>query len=129
MSNQNIETTKKAYAAFASGDLGAVLAAFDDAVEWTIPGESMLSGTYRGTGELSELLQRLGERSTAVQPEMFLADGDVVVVLAQVSVAGGRYPEADVYTFGDGKIIKARSFGDTAAQERIFGTKRSAARV
>jgi ketosteroid isomerase-like protein len=32
-----------------------------------------------------------------------------------------------VYTFRDGKVIKAQSFGDTAMQERIFGKKRVAA--
>jgi ketosteroid isomerase-like protein len=53
--------------------------------------------------------------------------GDVVVVLTDVTVEGHTYHEADVYTFGGGKIVKAQSFGDTAMQERIFGSKRVAA--
>jgi ketosteroid isomerase-like protein len=129
MSNQNIEATKKAYAAFIAGNLDAVLGLFHDSVEWTLTGESAISGTYRGKDEITALFQQLAEKSTTVEPMTYLADGDVVVVLTEVSVAGGRFEEADVYTFRGGKVIKAQAFGDTAAQERIFGTKRSAARV
>ncbi len=56
-------------------------------------------------------------------PSSFLADGDVVVVLTQVTAGGESAPQADVLTFRDGKMVKAQSFGDTALQERVFGTK------
>ncbi len=49
------------------------------------------------------------------------------MVLTEVTVGGETSQEADVYTFGNGKIVKAQSFGDTAMQERIFGSKRVAA--
>lgn len=129
MSQQNIEATKKGYAAFAAGDLEEALSIFDEAVEWTLAGNSMIGGTYRGKGEITGLLTQLASKSMSVEPKTFLADGDVVVVLTEVSVAGGTYPEADVFTFRDGRMIKAQSFGDTAAQERIFGTKQAAAAV
>jgi len=32
-----------------------------------------------------------------------------------------------VYTFREGKVVEAHSYGDTAMQERIFGKKRVAA--
>lgn len=124
MSNQNIETTKQGYAAFSAGDLESALGIFDDAAEWTLTGESAISGTYRGKDELTELFGQLGEKSTAVEIKSILADGDVVVVLTEVTVDGAPYQEADVFTFREGAIVKAQSFGDTAAQERIFGSKR-----
>lgn len=127
MANHNIEMTKKGYAAFGAGDLDAALSIFDDSAEWTVHGESMISGTYRGKGELTELFMRLSEKSTQVEAMRFLTHGDVVVVLTDVTVEGHTYHEADVYTFGGGKIVKAQSFGDTAMQERIFGSKRVAA--
>jgi ketosteroid isomerase-like protein len=127
MSNQNIETTKKGYAAFNAGDLETALSVFADTVEWTIGGESMISGTYRGKGELTELLAQLAQKSTSVEAKSFLADGDVVVVLTEVTAGGETSQEADVYTFASGKIVQAQSFGDTAMQERIFGSKRVAA--
>lgn len=57
-------------------------------------------------------------KSTAVEAKSLLADGDLVVVLTEVIVEGESYREANVYTFHDGKAIKAQSFGDTAMQER-----------
>ena len=123
MSEQNIATTRKGYAAFSLGDLEAALGAFDDGVEWVIPGESMIGGIYRGKGELNELFIRLAEKSTVVEPKTFLSDGDVVIVLTEVTVGGETSREADVFTFRDGKIVKAQSFGDTAMQERVFGKK------
>ena len=127
MTNQNIEATKKGYAAFNAGDLETALSVFDDTVEWTIGGQSTISGTYRGKGELTELLAQLAQKSTSAEPKTFLADGDVVVVLTEVTREGETSQEADVFTFGNGKVVKAQSFGDTAMQERIFGSKRVAA--
>lgn len=127
MSNQNVDATKRGYAAFNAGDLVAALNTFADTVEWTIPGDSLIGGTYHGKGELTELLTRLGEKSTSVETKSFLADGDVVVVLTEVTAGGETSQEADVFTFRDGKVVKAQSFGDTAMQERIFGKKPVAA--
>jgi ketosteroid isomerase-like protein len=127
MSNQNVDATKRGYAAFNAGDLEAALNTFADTVEWTIPGDSLIGGTYHGKGELTELLTRLGEKSTSVETKSFLADGDVVVALTEVTAGGETSQEADVFTFRDGKVVKAQSFGDTAMQERIFGKKPVAA--
>jgi ketosteroid isomerase-like protein len=127
MANENIEATKKGYDAFGAGDLQAALSVFDDSAVWTVNGESMIGGTHRGKGEITELLMRMAEKSAKVEAKRFLADGDVVMVLAEVTVGEDSSQEADVYTFGDGKIIAAHSFGDTAMQERIFGAKRVAA--
>ena len=127
MSNENIELTKKGYEAFSTGDLQAALDLFDDAAEWTITGESTIGGTYRGKAEITELFTRLGEKATQVETKRFLADGDVVMVLTQVTVGAETASEADVFELRDGKVVKAHSFGDTAMQERVFGSKRVAA--
>jgi ketosteroid isomerase-like protein len=87
----------------------------------------MIGGTYHGKGELTELLMRLAEKSTMVETKRFLADGEVVMVLTKVTVGADTADEADVFEFSNGKIVKAHSFGDTALQERIFGSKRVAA--
>lgn len=34
--------------------------------------------------------------------------------------------EADLFEFRDGKVVEVHSFGDTAVQERVFGSKRVA---
>lgn len=127
MSNDNIELTKKGYEAFSAGDLQAALGLFDDSAQWIINGESMIGGTYRGKNELAELFMRLSEKSTTVETKRFLTDGDVVMVLTKVTVGDESADEVDVFEFRDGKVVKAHSFGDTAVQERIFGSKRVAA--
>ncbi|MGO9926434.1 MAG: nuclear transport factor 2 family protein [Mycobacterium sp.] len=126
MPNGNIEALKKGYDAFGAGDLEAALSVFDDSAEWIINGESMIGGTYRGKAEITQLLMRLVEKAAQVEAQRFLAGGDVVVVLTEVTIGGETSQEADLYTFGNGKVVKALSFGDTAMQERIFGSKRAA---
>ena len=121
--SQNIEISKKGYAAFDAGDVETVLNDYDDNVEFVVPGNSAVSGTYRGKAEVTEFFAKLAEQSFTTTPSRFVADGDVVVVLTQVTAGGESAPQADVITFRDGKAVKVQSLGDTALQERVFGTK------
>jgi ketosteroid isomerase-like protein len=117
--SDDVETTKKGYAAFAAADLEAAMASFDDDVEWVQPGRSAVSGTYHGKSEVAEPLQFAGKAFSS-KPIRFVADDDVVVVLTDVTIEGESAKGADVFTFRDGKITKAESFGDTAVMERVF---------
>ena len=121
--SENIEAAKNGYAAFAAADLEAVLSIFDDDIEFVLLGNSAVSGTYRGKAEVTEFFAKLAEQSFATTPSRFIADDDLVVVLTQVTAGGESAPQADVLTFRDGKAAKVQSFGDTALQERVFGTK------
>jgi len=121
--SENVETVKKAYAAFSAGDLETALSTVADNIEWVVPGNSKLSGTYRGKAEVTEFLMKLAEKSFSTAPSRFLADDDVVVVLTQVTAGGESAPQADAYTFRDGKAVKSQTLGDTAMQERVWGTK------
>jgi hypothetical protein len=121
--SENIETVKKGYAAFSAGDVETAMNNWDDNIEWVAPGNSAMSGTYRGKAEVMGLLAKVAEKSFTTAPSRFLADGDVVVVLTQVTAGGESAPQADVFTFRDGKIVKALNLGDTALQERVWGTK------
>lgn len=121
--SENVETVKKAYAAFSAGDLETALGTVADNIEWEVPGNSKLSGTYRGKAEVTDFLMKLAEKSFTTAPSRFLADDDVVVVLTQVTAGGESAPQADAYTFRDGKAVKSQTLGDTAMQERVWGTK------
>jgi len=121
--NENIELLKKGYAAFAAGDLETAMNNWDDNIEWVVPGNSTVGGTYRGKAEVMGLLAKVVEKSITSTPTRFLADGDVVVVLTQVTAGGESAPQADVWTARDGKAVKALNLGDTAMYERIYGTK------
>ena len=57
VASQNVEIAKKAYDAFAAGDLDTVLSTFDDNVEFVVPGNSTVSGTYRGKAEVTQFFR------------------------------------------------------------------------
>lgn len=122
-SSDNVDTTKKGYAAFAAADLDGALSAFADDVEWVQPGRSAVSGTYHGKNEVAKLLAQFAGKEFSSTPLRFVADEDIVIALTDVSIEGERTHGADVFTFRDGKITRAESFGDTAVMERVFGAK------
>jgi ketosteroid isomerase-like protein len=124
---QNIEIVKKGYEAFSTGDIETVMSLYDDNIEWVQPGDSTISGTYHGKGELGGLLGRLGEKTTTVKALRFLADGDTVVVLSEATVGGETSQDVEVFTLRDGKVVRAQTYGDTALMERVYGRKQVAA--
>jgi len=127
MSQQNIELVKKGYDAFSAGDIETLMALFDDNVEWVQPGQSAISGTYHGKGELGQLFTRLAEKSTQATPQRFVSDDELVVVLADVTVGGEHGRDADVFTIRNGKAVRVEMYTDTALMERVYGRKKAVA--
>jgi ketosteroid isomerase-like protein len=123
---KNIELIKKGYAAFAAGDAETVMSLFDDNVEWVQPGNSTVSGTYHGKGEVGEYLVKLAAKSLSVKVNRLIADGDVVVALTDVTAGDETGQDADVFTIRNGKAVRVQAHGDTAMLERVFGTKQTA---
>ena len=125
---KNIELIKEGYEAFSAGDIEKVMSLFDDNIEWVQPGESAISGTYHGKGELGQFFARLAEKSATATPRRLLADGDMVVALTDVAVGDERGQDADVYTLRDGKTVRVQVHTDTALMERVYGKKQVATR-
>jgi uncharacterized protein len=125
---RNIEAVKKGLEAFSAGDMETMMSLLDDKIEWVQPGDSAISGTYHGKRELGDWFRRVGEKSATIKPLQFLADGDTVVVLSEVTVGKEKAPTANVYTLRDGKVTRADNYTDTAMTERIWGRKKAAAR-
>lgn len=123
----NIELVKRGYEAFASGDMDTVMALFDDNIEWVQPGNSAISGTYHGKGELAQYMAGLAAKSPTVKLNRTVADGDTVVALTDVTAGGETGHDADVFTIRDGKTVRVEIHGDTALMERVYGTKQHAA--
>jgi ketosteroid isomerase-like protein len=88
-----------------------------------VPGNSTISGTYRGKDEVRQLFVTLAGKSFRTEPEHFVADGERVVVLTRVTADGQSSDQAAVLTFREGKIVKFQGAGDTAQQEKIWGSK------
>jgi uncharacterized protein len=123
VASQNLEIAKKGYEAYGKGDVETALADFDDNIEWTIPGNSTVSGTYRGKDQFMEMLGKLAEKSFTTTPDRFFAGGDDVVVITKTTAGGESALQADVLTYSNGKLVKALSIADTALQEKLYGKK------
>ena len=120
---RNKAVTRAAWDAFAAGDLESIMKVLTDDIEWVIPGNSTIGGIYRGKDEVTNFLMTLAGKGFASTPEHVIAEGDHVVVLARVTADGQSSDQANVLTFRDGKVAKFQSAGDTALEERIWGSK------
>jgi ketosteroid isomerase-like protein len=117
---QNLESAKKAYAAFSDGDVEGAMADLADDIEWITPGDSAVSGTIRGKQEVGALWQKFAEKNFSTSPQYWFADDERVVVLTHTSLEGHEADQADVLTYRDGKVVRFQSAGDTAALENVF---------
>jgi ketosteroid isomerase-like protein len=120
---QNVETAKRAYAAFSAGDSAGAMENMADDIEWITPGNSAISGTAHGKQEVGMLWARFAEKGFQTTPQYWFSDEERVVVLCQITIAGEQADTCDVLTFRDGKLVKFQTAGDTALSERVFGSK------
>lgn len=118
-----IELTKKSYEAWTTGDPEPALASLADDVEWTIPGNTALSGTYKGKDEVMGLWTKLPEHLRGMDLQYFLSDGERVVVLYRIELDAGAADQADVLTYKDEKVVKFQVALDTALWEKAYGSK------
>jgi ketosteroid isomerase-like protein len=120
---ENLETAKRAYAAFSAGDAEGAMADIADDVEWITPGNSAISGTVHGKQDVGALWAKLADKNFTTSPQYWFSDEQRVVVLTHITLAGEEADSADVLTYRDGKVVKFQSAGDTAMLERVFGSK------
>jgi ketosteroid isomerase-like protein len=120
---QNVETAKRAYAAFSAGDSAGAMENIADDVEWITPGNSAISGTIHGKQEVGALWARLAEKGFTTSPEYWFSDDERVVVLTRIGIGGEQADQVDVLTYRDGRVVKFQTAGDTALFERVYGSK------
>jgi uncharacterized protein len=122
--SENKAATQAAYQAFGAGDLDGAMRDVADDIEWVVPGNSTIGGTYRGKDEVAGFFATLASRSFRTEPQHLIAEGDHVVVLTRTTSEGGESADqADVLTFRDGKVTKFQSASDTALLEAVWGKK------
>jgi ketosteroid isomerase-like protein len=122
---ENTAIVRSAYEAFARQDIPAVLAAFDSSIEWYLPDELPIGGTFHGQEGVLEFFHSLPGYfdELSVEPETFIAADDHVVVVGQHRGRVNGHPFAIgfamVWTMHNGKAIRFREYNDSGKLLRI----------
>jgi len=120
--NENTEIIQGLYAAFATGDIPAVLGLLADNISWTEAEGFPYAGTFVGPNAVLEnVFMKLGSEwdGFASVPEELITEGDTVVALGQYSgtckATGKAFasPFAHIWKMRDGKVHTFRQITDT----------------
>lgn len=121
MSQQDVETMRGGYEAFARQDIPAVLALFDPEIEWDVSDALPEGGVHHGHEGVGRFFQSLPVTyaELRVEPEDFLDAGDHVVVIGTHRGRGhnGSAFEArfvHVWDMRGGRAVRFRETADTA---------------
>ena len=126
--HENETMMRSGYAAFAAGDIPAVLALFDPQITWTAPGNNSLAGVYTGhdavVGFFTKLFEITGG-TFALKLERMIADDNGVVAIVQASGErdGKSYSwgEAHVWEIKDHKATSFTEYtDDSQAPDALF---------
>jgi len=123
MAQDNVDTIESAYAAFAKGDLEAVLDYFSDSAEIVAPPSLPWGGEYEGPEGMRTFLAKLLEHFTefkSTPTKVLGADDNHVVVIARntgKTKSGNRIENEVVwiYQLREGAVTSAYAFADTTA--------------
>jgi ketosteroid isomerase-like protein len=130
LSSRNLSIVRELYAAFARGDVAAILPVLSPDVEWVEPDNPFnpAAGSRRGEAGFLEWI-RIGKRSEdilALDIEKLLAGNDTVAVVGHMKCLAkptGRIYESDfvhVVSLRDGKVSRFQEFFDTYAAGEAF---------
>ena len=121
---QNVEVVRRGYEAFGRGDLNALLALFDEQIEWVSPGPPELptSGRRRGRQAVAEFFKAVNDTFDIqrFEPKEFIAQGDRVVVLGEdtsrIKATGKALESAWAHAFvlRNGKVVSFHEYIDTS---------------
>jgi ketosteroid isomerase-like protein len=130
MSNENADLIRRAYQAYANGDLATMLALVDPDLEWTYLDPSLEDPepqVCRGRHELESALEHQAERGLRAQLEEVVGHRDqVMVVVRTPGIDAYRVRQADdrnysVFTVRDGRIVALRDCRDRQEALRLTG--------
>ena len=125
-----IDTVKKGYEAFLSGDIPGFIELMDAGVEWdhTGPAGVPFNKMYRGKDGVGEFFKDLDEtvENTKFEVHEYFGDGDRVVALGhfswKVKSTGKSFesPFAMAYTVQNGRVTHWRPIFDRTAEVVAF---------
>src|ERR1700719_657408 len=109
MSQSNAETVSGLYAAFARGDVPAILAALGEEIEWHSPTTLPHGGDFHGREAIGEFFQGIGEHweSLEVDVEELVSGGETVVVLVKAHGCLRATGEESAYSAAHAWTVRA----------------------
>jgi len=117
----NKQAAVNGYAAFGAMDPEGAMKDISDSIEWVVGGDNALTGTYRGKEEVGGLWMKIVEKGFTTTPKEFIAEGNRVVAICDVELAGEVTESADLLSYNDeGQIIRFQTFGGEAQLDRAF---------
>ena len=122
----NIALVQKVYGHFAKGEVEAILAATDPAVEWISGGsreDFPTLGARKGIEGAASFFKDVAEHDefTSFEPRQMIAMGDMVVAQGHYGItvkSTGKHLEGDwahAFTIKNGRCVKFQEYTDTAA--------------
>lgn len=129
---KNVDIVKGVYSAFASGNVPAVLGAFDAGIQW-LEAEGFLyadGNPYAGPmGVAQGVFQRIvtDMDGLTVIPEQFIDGGDAIVVegrykgMWKATQAKVDAQFAHIWHIRDGKVVRFQQYTDTRQWARAAG--------
>jgi ketosteroid isomerase-like protein len=130
MTDSNVDILRRAYEAFAAGDVPTVLGLFSPDITWHVPGRSPLSGDYNGHDDVLGFFAKSMELSggtVRVDVDDLIASGDTVVALTTVSASRNGQswasPEVHLWHVRDGKAVAFHEFqGDQQTEDEFWSS-------
>jgi ketosteroid isomerase-like protein len=132
MSNQNAELIRRAYQAYARGDLDGMLALVDPDLEWTYLDPAQKRPTPQvchGRQELEQVLRQWAEHGLRAELEEVTSAGELVMVGVRtpgVDAHHGRRGDDraySVFTVCEGRIVALRDCRDRQEALRVAGVQ------
>ena len=129
---QNTKIVQDAYAAFGRGDVQALLATFDENINWhPVYGASdkvPTAGRRSGKPAVAAFFKTLSESISfsTFEPRDFIAQGDKVVAVGHYvgkAISTGRTFESDwamIFTFKNGGVVDFKEFTNATQLNAAF---------
>jgi ketosteroid isomerase-like protein len=132
MSNENAELIRRAYQAYAKGDLDPMLELVDPDLEWTYldPAEAHPTlQTCRGRQELEQVLRHWAEHGLRAELDELASSGELVMVGVRTPGVDAHYGRRgndraySVFTVREGRIIALRDCRDRQEALQLAGIR------
>ena len=132
MSNENAELIRRAYQAYANGDLDTMLELVDPDLEWTYLDPAQEHPTPRvchGRQELEHVLRHWDQHGLRTELEEATSSGELVMVGVRTPGVGAHYGRRgndraySVFTMRGGRIVALRDCRDRQEALEVAGIR------